>query len=300
MQEATGEPLQIAYSGPGIENGRMAMDSLATGLKGQSLLIHRVSNILYGDGVTVRVEVDPDFEQGSLVIPVHILVDGLKAARHTFAGETATALANFITIVGGFLGFTGVSGFTLYSIFKRLKGRRIEKPEDVPRDIKIDVTIELLIRVYNDPEVQAQLRKTLDPLHEDGVEEFQTRRAGAVIETVHKRDLVAADEAELEDVTRDEEIDLDIEKAAWRRNLAWHFSDGRTSFDAKIEDADFWKTIDQGEAFSEGDKLRVHLQTTARRTRRGALKVQRTIPKVFEVDHVRRRQPKLFDSESEE
>jgi hypothetical protein len=37
---------------------------------------------------------------------------------------------------------------------------------------------------------------------------------------VHKSDLEAADEAELEDLTKDEEITLDIQKAAWRRNLA--------------------------------------------------------------------------------
>ena len=119
-----------------------------------------------------------------------------------------------------------------------------------------------------------------------------------MIEAVTKKDLIAADEAEIEDLTHNEEIELDIEKSAWRRNLAWHFSDGRTSFDARIEDDNFWKRIDGGEAFAEGDRLRVHLQTTARRTNQGKLKVERVIPTVIDVEHVRSKQTKLFAPES--
>ncbi len=101
--------------------------------------------------------------------------------------------------------------------------------------------------------------------------------------------------AELQDLTRDEEIELAIEKAAWRRNLSWHFSDGSTSFDARIDDATFWQLIEQGESFADGDSLRVHLRTTARRSQSGQLKVERRIPLVIDVKHAqRRRQQRLF------
>jgi hypothetical protein len=297
MQEVTDDKLHIAYHGPALEEGRMPMLALSAGLRGQALLIERVKELLYGDKVTIKVEVDPEFEASSLIIPVHILSDAIRAAEDLLTGQAFTALVNLITL----LGFVGVSGASLYTLFKRLKGRRIEKPEDVPKDLKIDISIELLIRVYNDAEVQMQLRKTLDPLHLDGVEEFQTRRQGRVIQTVSKKDLKAADEAELEDLTKNEEIDLDIQKVSWRRNLAWHFSDGDTSFDAKIEDEKFWKSIAQGEAFADGDRLKVHLQTTAHRTPYGTLKIQRSIPTVIGVEHVRRsRQTNLFEGEQSE
>jgi hypothetical protein len=292
MQEITSEKLQIAYAGPALQAGKMPMLSLAAGLRGQALLIERVKYLLYGDLVTIRVEVDHEFESGSLIIPVHILIDSLKAVEHLLAGEAFTAFANLLAI----LGFSG-TGLTLYDLFRRLKGRRIEKAEDLPKDLKIEILITDLIRLYNDLEVQKQLRKALDPLHQDGIEEFQTRRQGNVIERVSKKDLHVADEAEIEDLTKHEEIELDIEKSAWRRNLAWHFSDGRTSFDARIEDDTFWKRIEGGEAFAEGDRLRVHLQTTAHRTAQGKLKVERLIPKVIDVDHVRSQQPKLFGDE---
>lgn len=293
MQENTAETLHIAYSGPSLTNGRMPMEALAAGLRGQSLLIHRVKDLLYGESVSIRVEVDPDFQAGSLIIPVHILADGLRAAEGLLTTPAVTALANLMQL----LGFFGFSGVTLYKLFKRLKGRRIEKPEDLPPEINIDISVDLLIRIYNDPEVQTQLRKVIEPLHVEGIEEFQTRRQGIVIERVFKSDLKAADDAELEDLTSDEEIMLDIQKAAWKRKLAWHFSDGRTSFDAKIEDDNFWKRIGQGEAFADGDRLKVHLRTTARRTKHGKLKVQREVPKVLDTEHVKRRQQNLFEDD---
>lgn len=290
MQEITTDKLQIAYIGPALRDGRMPMVELAAGLRGQALLIHRVKDILHGESFDIRVEVDPDFEPGSLIVPVHILTD-LKTAENLLTGQAVNAFVNLIAILGFFSG----GSVALYKLFKRLKGRRIEKPEDLPKDLNINLSIDVLIRIYNDPEVQTQLRRTIHPLRHEGIEEFQTRRQGKVVESVHKSDLQAADEAELQDITKDEEVELDIEKTAWRRHLAWHFSDGKSSFDAKIEHDKFWEGIERGEAFAAGDRLRVHLRTTARRTLDGALKIQRVIPGVLDVEHARRKQPDLFE-----
>jgi hypothetical protein len=293
MQEITTEKLQIAYVGPALKDGRMPMIQLAAGMRGQALLIHRVKDLLYGESLNIQVEVDPEFEAGSLVIPVHILSDGLNAAERLLSGPGVTALANLIQI----LGFFGIGGVSLYKLFRKLKGRKIERPEDIPIKLDINISIEVLIRIYNDAEVQTQLRKTIHPLRYDGIDEFQTRREGKIIESVQKTDLQAADDAELQDITKDEEVELDIEKAAWRRHLAWHFNNGQTSFDAKIEDDSFWEDIQRGEAFAVGDRLRVHLRTTAHRTRDEVLKIQRIVPKVLGVEHARRKQPALFESE---
>jgi hypothetical protein len=209
MQEVTSDRLQIAYIGPALERGQMSMLALGSSLRGQALLIERVKDVLYQDRISLRVEVDHEFEQGSLLVPVHIFVDVLS-------GPNATAIANLLQI----LGFAGWAGTSLYKLFKKLKGRRIEKPEDVPKELDLDIPIQLLVKLYNDPEVQAQLRRALDPLHQVGIEEIQTRRQRKTIESVSKKDLLAADDAEIEDLTKDEEIDLDIEKCAWRQDLA--------------------------------------------------------------------------------
>jgi hypothetical protein len=294
MQEITTEKLQIAYIGPALKDGRMPMIHLAAGMRGQALLIHRVKDILYGESLDIQVEVDPEFDTGSLVIPVHIVSDGFSAAERLLSGPGFTALANLLQI----LGFLGISGVSIYKLFRNLKGRKIEKPEDIPVDLNINISVEILIRVYNDAEVQAQLRSTIHPLRHVGINDLQTRSQGTVIDSVEKADLPPAVDAELQDITNDEEVELDIEKAAWRRHLAWHFNNGQTSFDAKIEDDAFWEDIQRGEAFAVGDRLKVHLRTTAHRTRDGVLKIQRVVPKVFGVEHARRKQPDLFDGES--
>jgi len=67
MQENTTEILQIAYGGPSLANGRMPMEALAVGLRGQALLIHRVKDLLYGESVSIRVEVDSDFQAAKVV-----------------------------------------------------------------------------------------------------------------------------------------------------------------------------------------------------------------------------------------
>src|SRR5579859_7468435 len=118
MTEITTEKLQIAYDGPELKQGRMPMDALGAGLRGQALLAERVSHFVLGETVQTKVHVDPEFKSGSLIIPVHILSDFQDAVR-ILSGPTATAIANLIT----FLGFG--SAASLYVIFKALKGRRI-------------------------------------------------------------------------------------------------------------------------------------------------------------------------------
>ena len=276
----------------------MSMLSLASGLRGQALLIQRVGFLYFDKKATFDVEVDSSFERSSLVAPVHIVSEALRSTEQILVSPPVSAVANLLSL----LGFFRVSGASLYALFKRLKGRPVRQPSDLPRELLSNIPTEVLIAIYNDKEVQAQIRKTLEPLRIAGVVEFQTRNNGQIIERVAKSDLQAADESDLQDIIGDEEVDLGIEKAAWRRDLDWHFTDGTKSFDASIDDKNFWDTVAKGEAFAVGDRMRVHLQTTARRTRNGILKVQRRIPTVFSVEHASRRgQINLFqdrDSQS--
>ena len=292
MFELTQEKLQIGYIGPQTTGGRMPMLALATGLRGQALLADRLSTLLYGDSVRIRVDVDETFERGSLLVPVHILSDTFHAAEHLLAGEHTTALINFLTL----LGFGHVGATSLYKLFKRKLGRPIKSVDDLPPRVELDLRIDLLIRVYNDNEIQTQLRKVVEPLRHEGIQEFQTLRQSQVIDSYNTGDLTAADEAEINAMTLDEEVELGIEKAAWRRDLAWHFSNGAGSFDAKIDDDKFWESLRRGEAFADGDRMRVHLRTVARRLRNGTLKLERRIPSVISVVHAKRT-PSLFSEE---
>ncbi len=270
------------------------MEALGNGLRSHALLVQRVGFLMYQDRYPFQVDVDPGFEKGSLLVPVHIL-STLERTVDLFSGKGIVAFATMLTI----LGYFGINPVSLYRLFQRLKGRRIASPEEIagPNELKLDISSELIIRIYNDNEVQQHIRQVLSPLHDEGIEEFQTRRNGIILSSVSKADLLAADEAEVNDLTSDEEVELGIEKAAWRRNLAWHLTDGKISFDARIDDPQFWRRVEQGEPFAVGDRLRVHLRTTARRRPNGTIKVERRIPLVIVVEHARRQQRDIFDIE---
>ena len=156
----------------------------------------------------------------------------------------------------------------------------------------------LFIRIYNDLEVQAAIRAVLKPLRTEGIIEFQTRRKDAVIDSVNKKDLQAADEAEESAINEIEEKVLDIEKAALVPHLAWHFSDQGRSFDAKIHDVDLWARVAKAECFGLGDRMRVELHTQFARNEAGRLTVERVIPKVIEVEHSTQPQPRLWEERS--
>jgi hypothetical protein len=286
--------LDISYDGPGVTRGRMNMLALAGGLRGFAQLAERSNELLNGKSLPIQVETDSYFENGSLSAPVYILHD-ISRSLDFFASSEITGLTNLIAL----LGFSLTGGISLFRLFKRHNGQRIEKVDrlaDVPNSA---VPALRLIEIYNDAEVRVYLRRTLGPLHYPGVEEFRTRRARRPIDLVTKSELDEADAAEVAALTTEDELLLDIEKIALKRTLSWHFFDGFTSFDARIDDDRFWARIEGGERFGDGDRLRVRLRTNARRLSDGRVQMERRIPEVLEIEHRYKRGRDLFVGQDE-
>lgn len=57
----------------------MSMLALGSSLRGQALLIERVKDMLYGDSVGLRVEVDYQFERNSLIVGVGVAGLGIMS-----------------------------------------------------------------------------------------------------------------------------------------------------------------------------------------------------------------------------
>ena len=288
--------ISVHYVGPAVENGRIDLFVLSDGLRGLGRLTSRVNYLMFGSELDYRIELDSQFQTGSVVIPLHC------PDRRGCKGRERAALpawASLLTI----LGWGAVSGaFNLYKMFKQKKGRPITDEDDLARILARLDNIErlLFIKIYNDAEVQAALRAALRPLRADGIVEFQTRRREVVVETVRQSDLKSADEAEESAIQEVEEKVLDIEKAALVPHLSWHFSDEGSAFDARIQDAALWERVAKGERFGYGDKMRVELRTTFHRDSRGRLNLERTIPKVIEVEHASQPQPLLWKDDTEQ
>jgi hypothetical protein len=252
---------------------------------------------MLGSGAEYRAELDGNFGRGSIVVPLQFVTESLQVAENFLLSKEVQALANLITLLGFGLGPMALS---LFAIFKKKKGRPITDEDDLNRLFERLADIErlLFIKIYNDQEVQQALRATLRPLRTEGIVEFQTRRRNVIIEIVSKADLKAADDAEENAIQETEEKVLDIEKAALVPHLSWHFSDEGSAFDARIQDPALWERVAKGERFGYGDRMKVELRTTFHRDSRGRLNLERTIPKVIEVEHATQPQSNLFSDQT--
>jgi hypothetical protein len=276
--------ISVHYVGPSVDDGRIDLFVLSDGLRGLGRLTNRVSYLMFGSEFDHKIELDGSIRSGSIIIPVHIIPDIIEQAETLLSSKGAQALATLMSILGW--GIVSAS-LSLYKLFKRKRGRPITEDDDLARLLEGlgDIERLLIVKIYNDLEVQAAIRAALRPLRVDGINEFQTRRRNIVIDSVTSGDLKTADEAEVDMIPEVEEKILDIEKAALLPHLAWHFADNGKSYDAKIHDVDLWARIAEGERFGLGDRMRVELHTSSSRDATGRLTVERVIPKVIDVEH---------------
>lgn len=66
---------------------------------------------------------------------------------------------------------------------------------------------------------------------------------------------------------------------------------------ATIRGSDASGRVAKGERFGYGDRMRVELRTTFHRDSRGRLNLERTIPKVIDVEHATQPQASLFSDD---
>ena len=290
--DESSQGIQAVYEGKALTNSGMDLAILSDGLKGLARLTKRVSYFLYSETYEHKLELDAQFVHGSVIIPLQVVSHLIQAGEDLFTTKGAQALATIM----GFLGWGLIpAAGSLYKAFKKKLGRPLEQ-SDVNFVLELDFKVDPLplLRLYNDSEIQAALRMVLRPLREEGIEEFQTRRNGVVIDRVSKADLLNADIAELDAEALEQDLVLNIEKIALLPHLAWHFSDAGISFDAKIDDEDFLARVHGGERFGYGDRMHVILRTIARRDASGRLLRERVIPTVLDVEHAGEAQGRLF------
>lgn len=291
--------ISVHYIGPAVENGRIDLLILGDGLRGLGRLTSRVSYLMFGSQGEYRIELDGSFSRGSIIVPLHVLSDAVTTVENALLSRHGQALTSLFTMLGWGL---APGAFNLYKLFKEKRGRPLTDADNLARILATLQNIErlLLINIFNDAEVQAAIRAVLRPLRVEGIVEFQTRRREIIIERVSQADLKAADEAEEAAILDIEEKVLDIEKAALLPHLSWHFSDEGIAFDARIQDPVLWDRVARGERFGYGDRMRVELRTTFFRDSKGRLNLERTIPRVIDVEHANQPQANLWNDREEE
>lgn len=289
------EIFSIKYDGTKLQNHEMDVALLAPALMSLGKLTRAISELASNGDYTATLSVKGNIKAGSIEIELTTqAVSLLKQVQDMFAGETATAVANFFGITAGIAGF--LAGF--YELIRRCKGAsptHTQKDGDMITmhfESHSQTVHQTIYHIYNNYEIRSLVYDTVRPLEEAGIDEFAILKDDKPIIVIYENQLHSFVPNNINtplNETLGERI-LSIESLTFKEKNKWSFHDGQNSIKAVILDNEFLEAIDKGKRFAKGDWLKVELRTI-QTEENGKLKTSYEIPKVLE--HIIKEQYKL-------
>jgi hypothetical protein len=279
---------RVAYDGPAIEGGRMAVRDLAPALLALGELVSDASAIVQPEKGRVGLEIEAT-EEGSFAI--HLILSaplgGWDQVVNMFSSDGVTALVNLKELLIA-------PSIGIFWFVKRMRGRSIRQQQQteqagITRLILDDETsIELpneTLRLYQSVTVRKQVSTVVAPLKQKGISSI---RFGTETETevrIESGEIDAFEAPEIEDKPlgdREYVTALSIASVAFSDGNKWRLSDGENTFYVSMEDGDFRDDVDRGlAAFRKGDILRCRIHETQVQSQDG-LHTSRTVLEVIE------------------
>lgn len=256
---------RITYDGPALQNNEMDVRELAPALLAAGDLLEAATRALNGDRVKPQTNVRASFKTGCFGIDFNLATDWALKVRDIFAGDTASAAANALEILGalGLVAWNGKRG--LLAVLKWLRGRRIEKVEADEKAARLIVegeTLEIelaVLALLRELAVREAIDKLLAPLDRDGIETFASGTDDMIVETIAQSERAwfftpaIEDDLILDDVRK---MAFSIVSLAFKEDNKWRLYDGAATIHATISDAGFLARVDQNvERFAKGDLL---------------------------------------------
>jgi hypothetical protein len=257
----------VAYDGPALADGRMAVRDLAPALLALGDLLADAGVTAYPDRGPVTLNIQAAPERGSFVIHLILEAKGVwDQVTSFFDSEGITALNNLEGIVFGPVG--------IFALIKWLRGRKVKKQERV-REGYIRLTLEdgetievptTVVELNNNPAVREKAREVVAPLETEGVDSVEFRPSSQPALRVEVTDLPsfqAAEPGEEELGTHETVMVLSIDSVVFREGNKWRLSDGENTFWADIEDEAWLARVRNGRvSFRSGDMLRCRIEVT--------------------------------------
>lgn len=262
--------VRIAYTGEALDNGAMDVRDLAPALMAFGELVVRANEIV-GNTQQIKVMLKADdIKKGSFDINMELVQSGIEQLKLLVGAADASGLGSLLTVLGwADLGKNLVCG--VFSLIKKIAGRKIHKVEDNGTCIKIIIGEEIIFtdyntfKVYMDSKARENVAKIVAPVVKDGIDRFELRDpfnldSKEAIESVTKDTLDLYNAPEVEVVEQEQKPQMMILKIA---NLSfmdenkWRFTDGNGNFYwMKIEDNEFLEDVATRKAqFACGDML---------------------------------------------
>lgn len=276
---------ELEYDGPALESNEMNARDFATAVLNAAELFQVMNADIhpYDPPVSVNIRaVNP----GSFDVVLKLLSDteGVLTTAAVVAGANLSALVQI---------FAGIIRFARH----RSRSELVETTE-VPGGIKATfrdgTEIEFPAQVLGLSEsyqIRHNINEIVRPVNGEGIESVSIKQEEIVIERIDFQDVQALSGSPRalvigrETEGTDREVWLDIVSPTFKAGNAWRFSDGGTSFTAKVTDETFLASIEGGEPFRKGDRLRCILNEVQWTDSGGSLKNRREVVNV--LDHVR-------------
>ena len=261
------------------------------------------ANRQFGGGAReVSIQVNA-IEKGSFVIDISV-VQGIM--QQLFSKDTVEYLAGLTAIVGG-----------VYALYKTFKGRPVKSKEDVRTaekavgmtvngNVKVNVKINNITNVYNQPPVREAISKSVETADADpNVEGFTISEDKDTPTTTFKRDEFKDyiyNDFDTEDDIPDERMfdetaTLTIVGLNFERGSRWQFMYKGFKINIVVKDDALMNKIDEGERFGKGDAIRVKLRIVQRYNKDYKAYENKSFKIVEFYEHVINKEGDLFKNE---
>ena len=230
-------------------------------------LIHTTSiiqeinrNLDSGKKIDIKIKA---LEKGSFLIHIDLIEQAIGHLKNLLTKENAEVAGTIISCLVGVI-----------EVHKFLKGKDPVSKEKVDGKVKIENNFGNVIIIESFTEelyeknaiVREALTRNFETLdNDDSVTAFEiTDKKEKPLVVVPREDFhsMAVKSEDLKEGVRVQNIaaNLNILKASFDKKLKWEFYYKGNKITAKINDENFHKKIDKGEAFSKGDVLEVELE----------------------------------------
>lgn len=274
----------LAYDGPALADGRMAVGDLAPSLLALADVFRDASDILTEQNFPISLEIKATSE-GSFDVALllrDIPVAG-EAGLLVLASSPAQALLNLSAIVMGTFQFQAWRKRRSVTT-ERIVGSdpplvRVTAPEGDSIEVFPEVA-----RLGTETRILHSTQRVVGPLRRDGVEVIEMRSSQTEV-VISKSDVDAfdVDAAQPRELLPEVESDavLQLVSPVFEGDRMWRFMMGNSPFSARVTDESFLREIeDRTRRFGSGDIIVARTRTTNWRTPDGRLHSENEIVRV--------------------